>query len=72
MTEKPAKVIGIDKGTLGVGKVADVTIIDPKLEYVIDTQKFNSKSKNCPYNGWPVKGKAVLTIVEGEIRFQSS
>jgi len=72
MTEKPAKVIGIDKGTLGVGKVADVTIIDPKLEYVIDTQKFKSKSKNCPYNGWPVKGKAVLTIVEGEIRFQSS
>ena len=71
MTEKPAKVIGIDKGTLGIGKVADVTIIDPKAEYVIDTSKFKSKSKNCPYNGWPIKGKAVLTIVEGEIRYQA-
>ena len=71
MTEKPAKVIGIDKGTLGVGKVADVTIIDPKAEYKIDTIKFNSKSRNCPYNGWPVKGKAILTIVEGEIRYQA-
>ncbi len=72
MTEKPAKVIGIDKGTLGVGKVADVTIIDPKAEYEIDVNKFKSKSRNCPYNGWPVKGKAILTIVEGEIRFQAS
>lgn len=71
MTAKPAKVIGIDKGTLGIGKVADVTIIDPKAEYVIDINKFKSKSRNCPYNGWPVKGKTVLTIVEGEIRFQA-
>jgi dihydroorotase len=70
MTEKPAKVIGVDKGTLGIGKAADVTIIDPKAEYVIDTGKFKSKSKNCPYDGWRVSGRAVTTIVGGEIRFQ--
>lgn len=72
MTEKPAKIIGIDKGTLGKGKQADVTIIDPNAEYEIDVNKFRSKSRNCPYHGWKVKGKVEETIVGGEIRFQAS
>jgi dihydroorotase len=71
MTEKPAKIIGIDKGTLTKGKQADVTIIDPNAEYTIDVNKFHSKSKNCPYNGWTVKGKVEKTIVQGEIRFEA-
>lgn len=71
MTEKPAKIIGIDKGTLGKGKQADVTIIDPNAEYEIDVNKFRSKSRNCPYHGWRVKGKVEETIVGGEIRFQA-
>jgi dihydroorotase len=71
MTEKPAKIIGIDKGTLGVGKQADVTIIDPEAEYEIDVNKFRSKSRNCPYHGWIVKGKVEKTIVGGEIRFET-
>jgi len=70
MTEKPAKIIGVDKGTLGVGKQADVTIIDPDAEYEIDVNKFRSKSRNCPYHGWKVKGKVEKTIVGGEIRFE--
>jgi dihydroorotase len=70
MTEKPAKIIGVDKGTLNKGKQADVTIIDPKAEYKIDVNTFHSKSRNCPYNGWMVKGKAEKTIVGGEIRFE--
>ena len=70
MTEKPAGIIGVDKGTLGVGKQADVTIIDPKAEHEIDVNKFRSKSKNCPYHGWKVKGKVKKTIVGGEIRFE--
>ena len=69
MTEKPAKIIGVDKGTLSRGKQADVTIIDPAAEYKIDVNKFRSKSRNCPYNGWTVKGKIEKTIVGGEIRF---
>jgi len=69
MTEKPAKIIGIDKGTLGKGKQADVTIIDPEAEYVIDVNTFLSKSRNCPYHGWDVKGKVEKTVVGGEIRF---
>ena len=71
MTEKPAKIIGVDKGTLGVGKQADVTIIDHKAEYQIDVNKFRSKSRNCPYHGWKVTGKVEKTIVGGEIRFEA-
>jgi dihydroorotase len=71
MTEKPAKIIGVDKGTLGVGKQADVTIIDPRARCKIDVNKFRSKSRNCPYHGWEVTGKVETTIVGGEIRFSA-
>ena len=71
MTEKPAKIIGVDKGALGKGKQADVTIIDPNAEYKIDVNTFHSKSRNCPYHGWKVKGKVEKTIVGGEIRFEA-
>ncbi len=71
MTEKPARIIGVDKGTLSVGKQADITIIDPKVEYEIDVNKFLSKSRNCPYHGWTVTGKVEKTIVGGEIRFEA-
>jgi dihydroorotase len=70
LTEKPAGIIGIDKGTLSKGKQADITIIDPDKEYTIDPGTFQSKSRNCPYQGWKVKGKVETTIVGGEIRFQ--
>jgi dihydroorotase len=71
MTEKPAKIIGVDKGTLSPGKQADVTIIDPQAKYKIDVNKFRSKSRNCPYHGWEVTGKVEKTIVGGEIRFSA-
>jgi len=71
MTEKPAKIIGVDKGTLSPGKQADVTIIDPQAKYKIDVNKFRSKSRNCPYHGWEVAGKVEKTIVGGEIRFSA-
>ena len=71
MAEKPARIIGVDKGTLGIGKQADVTIINPNVEYKIDVNTFHSKSRNCPYHGWKVKGKVEKTIVGGEIRFEA-
>jgi dihydroorotase len=71
MTEKPARIIKVDKGTLGKGKQADITIIDPNCEWTVDVKKFYSKSKNCPYNGWKLKGKVVKTIVGGEVRFSA-
>jgi len=69
MTAGPAGVIGIDKGTLGVGKQADVTIIDPEAETTIDVHTFVSKSRNCPYHGWRVKGVVEKTLVGGEVRY---
>jgi dihydroorotase len=71
MTQNPANIIGIEKGTLRQGAQADVTIIDPNAEYEIDVNTFRSKSRNCPYHGWKVKGKVVSTIVGGEIRFEA-
>jgi len=71
MTYRPAKIIGNDKGTLGVGKQADITIINPDAEYAIDVNTFRSKSRNCPYHGWKVKGRVEKTIVGGEIRFEA-
>jgi dihydroorotase len=71
MTQNPAKIIGIEKGTLSKGTQADVTIIDPDAEYEIDVNTFRSKSRNCPYHGWKVKGKVEKTIVGGEIRFEA-
>ena len=67
MSYNPAKVIGIDRGTLQVGKVADITIIDPNKEYVIDKNEFVSKGKNTPFDGKKVKGKVMTTIVNGKI-----
>jgi dihydroorotase len=72
MTVGPAGIIGIDKGTLGKGRQADVTIINPDAEYTIDVNKFRSKSRNCPYHGWTVKGKVEKTIVGGEVRFSAN
>ena len=69
MTYKPAGIIGVDKGTLGIGKQADITIIDPKADYAIDTNTFYSKARNCPYDGWIVHTRVEKTIVDGEIRY---
>lgn len=67
MTVNPANMLGLAKGTLGVGKAADITIFDANAEYNIDISKFESKSKNSPFDGYPVKGAVKYTIVNGKI-----
>lgn len=67
MTWNPAKMLGIDKGTLTVGKAADITIVNPNESYQIDPRTFASKSKNTPFGGFEVKGKVLYTIVDGNI-----
>lgn len=69
MSYNPAKVLGIDKGSLAEGKPADITIIDPDAEYVIDTRTFFSKGKNTPFNGKKVKGLVRATICDGKIAY---
>lgn len=70
MSANPAKILGIDKGSLKPGKVADITIIDPNASYKIDVNTFLSKGKNTPFHGRPVKGKVMVTIVNGKIVFK--
>jgi len=70
MSYNPAKVLGLDKGTLAVGKVADVTIIDPEAEYTVEAKDFASKGKNTPFDKRRVKGKVRYTICGGEIVYE--
>lgn len=63
----PAKVIGIDKGNLAAGKLADLVIADLDTEYGIDSSKFESKGKNTPFNGKKVYGRIEKTFVDGGI-----
>jgi len=71
MTINPAKVLGIDRGTLKVNAIADVTVIDPTTTYKIDVNTFQSKSRNCPFNGWEVRGRASAVVLGGEVKFGS-
>ena len=71
MSYNPAKIIGLDKGTLLPGKIADITIINPDIEYVIDSNTFVSLGKNTPFNGKKVKGKVMATIVAGEVVYSA-
>lgn len=65
-TCNPAHVLRLAKGTLSVGADADVTVFDPDREWVFDKGLTASKSFNNPFYGWPLKGRAVATIVGGE------
>jgi dihydroorotase len=69
MSTSPARVLNLPKGTLKTDADADITIIDPEKEWVIEPERFRSKSRNCPFAGWEVKGKAVGSIVLGKIRY---
>lgn len=71
LTTVPSKIVGIDKGTLSEGAVADVSIFDIKTEQKVDVRKFKSRGKNTPFNGWNLKGWAVTTLVSGEVKYQA-
>jgi dihydroorotase len=69
LTLEPAKLLHLEKkkGTLAIGADADVTVIDPGLEWTVDAAKFESLSRNCPFEKMPLRGRATLTIVSGHI-----
>lgn len=71
-TSSPARVFKLAGGTLKVGAAADVTIFDPELEWVLTKETIVSKSKNSPYIGKTLRGKAVKTIVGGDVRYSVS
>ncbi len=68
MTINPARILRLPKGALTPGADADLTLIDPKVSWTIDAKQFRSKSRNCPFDGWPVTGRAHTVIVAGELK----
>jgi dihydroorotase len=67
MSTKPARILNVPGGTLAVGSPADVTLIDLNRQWTVDVHTFASRSRNCPFHGWTLPGRAVMTIVGGKI-----
>jgi dihydroorotase len=67
MSINPSKILGLTKGTINIGRSADITIIDMDDEYIVDIQKFKSKSKNSPFDGFKLMGTVWYTIVDGKV-----
>jgi len=71
MSASPARILNLDAVGLRPGNPADLTIIDLEKEFTVDSNQFCSKSRNTPFDGWKLKGKAVLTMVGGKIVFDA-
>lgn len=69
LTINPARILGIDRGTLKPGVVADVTVLDPAVPWTIDPSRFRSKSRNCPFVNWTVRGRAEVVLVGGIVKY---
>ncbi|MCH6580882.1 MAG: dihydroorotase [Nitrospinae bacterium] len=71
LTSRPAEIFKLDQGGLSVGKQADVVVFDPHHEYTVEASRFKSKSKNSPFDGWPVRGQVRHTIFNGKVVFSN-
>lgn len=72
LATNPAKIFGLSgRGTLVKGAHADVTIFDPKKKWTFDASQSRSKSRNTPFDGWNLTGRAVMTIVDGKVVHES-
>jgi len=72
MSLNPAKILGLDKGRVQVGKVADLTIVDLNKEYTVRVEDFASKGKSSPFQGWSLQGKVEVTIVGGKVVYSNT
>jgi len=70
MSTAPARILGVPRGTLRPGAVADITIIDPDATWEVDVAALRSKSVNSPFHGWTLRGRAAATIVAGRVKFR--
>jgi dihydroorotase len=69
MSWNPARILNLDKGILALGSDADITVINPDLPWTVDVKSFHSRGKNSPFHGRSLKGRAVMTIVGGDIKY---
>ena len=73
MSLNPARILGLaGHQSLAVGAPADLTLIDLNREWTVDVGKFASKSRNCPFQGWTLKGRAVMTVVGGKVVWEEA
>lgn len=70
MSTSPCEILGIDGGKIDIGGIADLTIIDSNLEWEVSADKLQSKSRNTPFKGRKLKGKAIYTICDGKITYK--
>lgn len=70
MSINPARILNLSHVGLKLGNPADVTVIDLEEEFKVDANTFRSKSRNTPFNGWQLKGRAILTMVGGTVVFR--
>ncbi len=71
LSTQPARLLGLSKGTLSVGADADITVLDLESSSIVEPEKFLSKSRNTPFKGWELKGRAVKTIVGGKVAWSA-
>ncbi|GLI36232.1 dihydroorotase [Desulforhabdus amnigena] len=69
VTCNPARILGAPLGTLQTDTLTDLTVIDPEQTYTLDVNEFHSKSRNCPFHGRRMQGRALMTIVRGKVAF---
>jgi dihydroorotase len=67
MSTAPARAFNLPGGSLGEGVPADVTVLDPAVRWTVDAARFLSKSRNTPFGGWELTGRARMTVVEGNV-----
>jgi dihydroorotase len=67
LSSNPARILRVNGGSLGIGAAADIAVIDPELQYILEEQDIRSKSRNSPFIGSQLQGKAVLTLCGGRI-----
>lgn len=71
MSTNPAKILGVDRGYIKEGAVADIVVIDPEKEYTVDKNKFYSRGKNTPFEGRVLKGVIKMTLVSGKVVYDN-
>jgi len=71
MSTNPAWIFKVNGGSLAVGTPADITIIDMDKEWTIDVEEFESKARNCPFQGWKLTGQVLTTLVAGKVVFDN-
>ncbi len=71
LTHRPAEILGVDAGHLGVGATADVCIIDPAASWTLRAEDMVSRGRNTPFLGWTFRGRVTQTLVGGELVYEA-